>query len=129
MLSIRMIVFAGIAGICLWGLFTLLDNLKEPALLRTAQGIAVKGCSTLDAHADAPKRCPGFLCQKALVDRRLMTLEDRVEITLESTQGADRIIAGTLVGKGQPFECVVRDVTVTKALLVEPAPAASDPTA
>ena len=30
MLSLRMIIVAGIAGICLWGLFNLLDNLKEP---------------------------------------------------------------------------------------------------
>jgi hypothetical protein len=121
MLSLRMIIFAGIAGICLWGLFSLLDTLKEPALLRTAQGIAVKGCGTLDEHDAAPKLCPAFLCQKALVDRKIVTLEDRVEIIGDTTDGADRVIAGRLVDKPVEFECVVRGVTVTQAALIDPA--------
>ena len=120
MLSIRMIVFAGIAGICLWGLFTLLENLKEPALLRTTKGIAIKGCVSLDDHEDGPTLCPSFLCQKALVDRKLVRLEDRVEITSDVPEGADRLVVGRLVGTTREFECVVQGVTVTDAALVEP---------
>src|SRR5688572_21706402 len=105
MLSLRMIIFAGIAGICLWGLFSLLDSLQEPGLLRTTKGIAVKGCATLDEHEAAPKLCPSFLCQKALVDRKVVTLEDRVEVTADMTDGADRVITGRLVDKPAEFEC------------------------
>jgi hypothetical protein len=119
MLSLRMIVFAGVAGICLWGLASLLENLNEPALLRTTKGIAVKGCSRLDAHEDAPRLCPSFLCQKTLVDRKLASLEDRVEITRDAAEGANRIVAGRFVGTGREFECVVSGVTVADARILE----------
>lgn len=115
-----MIVFAGAAGICLWGLVALLDSLQEPGLLRTTKGLAVKGCSSLDEHEDAPKRCPAFLCQKALFDRKLMTLDDRAEITSDVAEGLDRIISGQFVGKPQRFQCLVQGVTVAKAVLLEP---------
>ena len=121
MLSLRMMIFAGIAGICLWGLSSLLDSLQEPALLRTTKGVAVKGCGTLDDHDDAPKLCPSLLCQKALVDRKLAALDDRVEITADTTDGADRVISGRLVSRAAKFECVVRGVTVIDATLVQPA--------
>jgi hypothetical protein len=116
-----MIVFAGIAGICLWGLFELLDSLKEPGLLRTARGVVVKGCDRLDAHEDAPKLCPSFLCQKALVDRKLLSSDVRVEVTRDSAHESDRVIEGRVVGTQQAFECVVSGVKVTEAALVEPA--------
>jgi hypothetical protein len=119
-----MIVFAGIAGICLWGLFSLLDNLKEPGLLRTAKGVVVKGCDTLDAHEDAPKLCPSFLCQKALVDRKLLAADARVEITRDSTEDANRIIEGHVVGTEQAFECVVSGVKVLGTDLFSQSPEA-----
>ena len=113
-----MIIFAGIGGICLWGLFSLVENLKEPALLRTTKGVAVKGCATLDAHEDAPKLCPAFLCQKALVDRKLATPENKAEITADEAQGADRLIQGRLIETNEQFECVVAGVVVRTAELI-----------
>lgn len=121
MLSLRMIIFAGIAGICLWGLSSLLDNLKEPALLRTTKGVAVKGCGTLDAHEDAPRLCPAFLCQKALVDRKLAAVEDSVVVTAETQRGPARLIEGRIGVKSQEFQCEVTGVTVTKLELIAPA--------
>ena len=114
-----MIIVAGVAGICLWGLFSLLDNLKEPGLLRTTKGIAVKGCSSLDGHADAPKLCPSLLCQKALVDRKLVKLDDPIEIANDATDGASRVITAVISGTTQQFECVVDGVTVTQAASLE----------
>jgi hypothetical protein len=118
MLSLRLAVAAGIAGICLWGLFQLLDNLKEPALLRSSQGIAVKGCSSLDAHADAPRLCPSFLCQKALVDRKLAVVATPVEITSDDTDGALRILEGRLADTDETFECIVEGVAVRSVEIV-----------
>jgi hypothetical protein len=115
MLSLRMIIFAGIAGICLWGLFSLLDNLREPGLIRTAQGIAVKGCASLDEHPDAAKLCPAFLCQKALVDRKLARVEDRIEIAQDTGVGAQRTLTGRFVDDERRFTCLIAGVTVTKA--------------
>lgn len=115
MLSLRMIIFAGISGICLWGLFSLLDNLREPGLLRTPQGIAVKGCEALDAHKDAPRLCPGFLCQKALVDRKLARVEDRLEITGTTGSSTERTVAGRFLDDGRRFTCIVAGAIVTKA--------------
>ena len=117
MLSIRMIVFAGIGGICLWGLFSLLENLKEPALLRTTKGVAVKGCADLSAHADAPKLCPGYLCQKALFDRKLAAADNKAEITSDTSEGQDRVIEGRLQNTNETFQCVVNGVTVRTAEL------------
>lgn len=113
-----MIIFAGIAGICLWGLSTLLDSLKEPGLLRTQNGIAVKGCASLDTHKDSPRLCPSLLCQKALVDRKLVGLQDKVEIAKEATAEGERVIAGRFADKGQHFVCVVSGVAVKRAELI-----------
>jgi hypothetical protein len=119
MLSLRMIIAAGIAGICLWGLFLLLDNLKEPALLRSSGGIVVKGCTSLDSHEDAPRLCPSFLCQKALVDRKLATLGTRAEITRDIADGTLRILEGRLIDTNEEFACVVEGVTVRSVELIE----------
>jgi hypothetical protein len=118
MLSLRMMIFAGIAGICLWGLSMLLDSLKEPALLRTQKGIAVKGCGSLDTHKDSPRLCPPLLCQKALVDRKLVGLQDGVEITKDIEIDGARLVAGLFEGKGQHFACEVDGLTVKRLELI-----------
>ena len=117
-----MIIVAGIAGICLWGLFNLLDNLKEPGLLRTEKGVVVKGCERLDAHENAPRLCPGFLCQKALVDRKLASVTDKVEITGDTPEGVIRFIEGRLTTTQQTFECEVQGVKVLSLEVFEPTP-------
>jgi hypothetical protein len=113
-----MMIFAGIAGICLYGLSTLLDSLKEPALLRTQSGIAVKGCGSLDTHKDSPRLCPPLLCQKALVDRKLVDLQDKVEIATDSLEGGERVITGRIQGKDTYFSCLVAGLSVKTAELM-----------
>ena len=118
MLSLRMMIFAGIAGICLYGLSTLLDSLKEPALLRTQNGLAVKGCGSLDTHTDAPRLCPSLLCQKALFDRKLVQVRDKVEIGKDRLHGSERVIAARIAAKGQHFRCMVAGLSVKNAELI-----------
>lgn len=118
MLSLRMIIFAGIAGVCLWGLSSLLENLKEPALLRSAQTVVVKGCESLNAHADAARLCPQYLCQKALIDRKQVALESRFEISFDRTAGARRLIGGRIVNGDQHFACESAGLEITNTQLL-----------
>lgn len=117
MLTLRMIIFAGIAGIAFWGLFQLLDNLREPGLLRTTKAVAVKGCASLDDHEDAPRLCPQFLCQKALIDRKLVPLDARFTVAADDTRDGHRVISGQ-TATGQAFECIVEGLIVQDAKLV-----------
>jgi type III secretory pathway component EscS len=121
MLSLRMVIVAGIAGICLWGLFQLLDNLKEPGLLRTTKSVAVKGCSSLNDHKDAARLCPQFLCQKALIDKKLVSLDAQLTISIDETSEGQRVIGGNVSSTGQAFECNVAGLKVTDARLVQEA--------
>jgi type III secretory pathway component EscS len=119
MLSLRMIIVAAIAGICFWGLFQLLDNLKEPALLRSTKGVAVKGCASLEDHKDAARLCPQFLCQKALIERKLVALDSQFAMNVDAARDGARIVSGTVVSTGQAFACNVAGVKVTQAQLIE----------
>jgi hypothetical protein len=121
MLSLRMIIVGGIAGICLWGLFQLLDNLKEPGLLRTTKSVAVKGCASLDDHKDAARLCPQFLCEKVLIDRKLVPLDAQFTVSIDKTSEGQRIIGGHITSTGQAFECTVAGLKVTDARLVQEA--------
>jgi hypothetical protein len=116
-----MIIVAGLAGICFWGLFQLLDNLREPALLRTAKAVAVKGCSSTDDHRDAARLCPQFVCEKALIDKKLASMDAQFTISRDETNGAQRVIGGTVTGTGQAFECNVAGLKVIDARLIEEA--------
>lgn len=118
MLSLRMIIVGAIAGIALWGLFNLLDNLKEPGLLHTQKSVAVKGCDTLDAHPDAPRLCPQLLCQKALIDRKLADVRSRFAVTIDRPRQGDRLIAGELLGTDRHFLCTLRRLQVMDAQLL-----------
>ena len=69
MLSLRLVIFAALFGVALWGLFSLLDNLREPELLRSAKAIVVKGCDPIES-AEAQQLCPQLFCQKFLLDGR-----------------------------------------------------------
>jgi hypothetical protein len=110
-----MVIFAGLAGICLWGLFNLLDNLKQPGLLRTQNSVAVKGCAALDAHKDSPRVCPQLLCQKTLIDRKLLGLDDRIEIVSDNSDQGGRIIDIRSITTDQHFACVVVGLVVKQA--------------
>jgi len=114
-----MLIVAGLAGIAFWGLFQLLDNLKEPGLLRTTKAAAVKGCGSLDDHKDAPRLCPQFLCQKALIDRKLAALDSRFDMVAGEGPYPQPVVRGTIVGTGQSFECTLAELKVTDAKIIE----------
>ena len=121
MLPLRLAIVTVIAGICLWGLFSLLGTLKEPALLRSAKATAVKGCDNPDS-ADAMERCSALFCEKALIDRALVDRRTRFEITLDRHDPRQRLIAGnalTDAGKGKPFACLLEGRHVVAARLLD----------
>lgn len=77
MLPVRLAVVAAIAAVCLWGLFSLLDNLNAPGLLRTEKAIVLKGC---ESPADADRElCAQLRCQKILLEQRRVPLRARFE--------------------------------------------------
>jgi hypothetical protein len=116
MLSFRMILFCGLAGICLWGLFDLLDNLKQPELLRSPKAIVVKGCDPVPAD-EAGKLCPQLYCQKAILDAKVVPLRSRFSVTIDKTQVSlvpgppDTHLVAGLARLGddvqQPFACLL----------------------
>lgn len=122
MLSLRMVVVAGVAGISLWGLFELLDTLKRPGLLRTKESVVLKGCDSLDGHEDARRLCPQFVCQKALIDRKLVGLQASFEISVDESIPPGRLIAGYASEPGredQEFECELQGLKLIDARLIE----------
>ena len=119
MLSLRIIIVAGIAGIAFWGLFQLLDNLSEPGLLRTERAIIVKGCESLDKHADASRLCPQFLCQKAVIDRKLVPRDAHFTMDVDEAVEGQRFVGGTVNATGQAFECIMAGLKILDAGLIE----------
>lgn len=93
MLSFRLGIFTGVAALCLWGLFSLLDSLNEPGLLRTEKVSVVKGCDPIDSD-EARQQCPALFCQKALLDAKLAPLDAKFEFTIDRTGSETRLIAG-----------------------------------
>lgn len=127
MLSLRIIIVAGLAGIAFWGLFQLLDNLKEPGLLRTDKAIVVKGCESLDDHADARRLCPQLLCQKAVLDRKLVPRDAQFTMNVEEDVEGQRFVGGTVAATGQAFECIMAGLKVLDAGLIEDSETAAPP--
>jgi hypothetical protein len=106
-----MILFCGISGICLWGLFNLLDNLQQPDLLRSAKAVIVKGCEPPESP-DAVLLCPQLYCQKALLDMKELSLRTRFKVTIDKTDPAaptaSHLIAGNIIGDAEAgFACLL----------------------
>ena len=100
MLPIRLGVVAGIAAVSLWGLFSLLDSLKEPGLLRTEKATVVKGCESPESDAERDQ-CASFFCQKALLDAKLMPLDAKFELmSNELYEDDERVIKGQVAANG-----------------------------
>lgn len=78
MLSVRLALFTAIAGVCLWGLFSLLDTLNEPGLLRTEKAVVIKGCDTPDVQSK--ELCAQLRCQKSLLEQKRVPLRARFEM-------------------------------------------------
>ena len=116
MLSLRLVIFAAISGIALWGLFSLLDNLREPELLRTAKVIVVKGCEPMES-AQARQLCPQLFCQKFLLEGRRLPLRSMFKVTVDTTAGSEHLIGGIVqngaADSDQRFACILRDQKVT----------------
>ena len=116
MLSFRMILFCGVAGFCLWGLFNLLDNLKQPELLRTAKVVVVKGCDST-ASAEALQLCPQLYCQKALLESKAAPLKTRFTVTLDKSDANARVVGGN-TNDGRSFACLLEGNKVTASRLL-----------
>lgn len=93
MLSLRLAIFAALFGIALWGLFSLLGNLREPQLLRSDKAIVVKGCDPLES-AQAQTLCPQLFCQKFLLDGRRVPLRSVFKVTVDTRAGNEHLIGG-----------------------------------
>ena len=122
MLSLRLVIFAAISGIALWGLFSLLDKLHEPALLRSAKVIVVKGCDPMET-AQARQLCPQLFCQKFLLDGRRLPLRSVFKVTVDTTTGSEHLISGVVqtgsADSEQRFACILRDGKIISGQLVD----------
>jgi hypothetical protein len=120
MLSFRSILVIVAAGVFLWGLFSLLDNLQEPELLRSPKVIVVKGCEPMESE-EAMRLCPELFCQKALLDGKYVPISTRFQVTkhenfVEEGSHVHQIIIGTGAQPNAPerwFECVMENSKVS----------------
>jgi hypothetical protein len=121
-LPLRLAVFAALFGIALWGLFALLDNLREPKLLRSDKSIIVTGCESLDS-SEAQSRCPQLFCQKSLLEGRSAPLRSVFKVTVDTRAGNEHLIGGTVqtgsADDNQRFACILRGHKVIAAQLVD----------
>lgn len=115
MLSLRLAIFAALFGIALWGLFSLLGNLREPQLLRSDKATIVKGCETLESE-QAGTACPQLFCQKFLLDAHAVPLRSVFKITVDTKTGSEHRIGGVV--QDQRFTCILQDGKVIDARLV-----------
>lgn len=117
MLPLRLGIVAGIAAVSLWGLFSLLDSLKEPGLLRTEKATVVKGCDSPDSAA-ARDQCASLFCQKALLDAQAMPPAARFELlSIEAYEGEERVITGRATANGVTTDlvCDMKGMQVVEA--------------
>lgn len=124
MLSLRLAIFAALFGIALWGLFSLLGNLREPQLLRSDKAIIVKGCETLESE-QARNVCPQLFCQKFLLDGRSVPPRSVFKVTVDTRAGSEHLIGGVVqsgaADSDRRFACVLRGHKVTDGQLVDAA--------
>lgn len=122
MLPLRLGIFTGVAALCLWGLFSLLDSLKEPGLLRTEKATIVKGCDSLDSD-EARQLCPALFCQKALLDARVVPLQAVFQMQIDAATGdGQRLLAGiaSTNGTADYFACELSGAKVSGTWRIEP---------
>jgi hypothetical protein len=121
-LPLRLVIFAVISGIALWGLFSLLDTLREPELLRSTKMIVVKGCDPIES-AQAQQLCPQLFCQKFLLEGRSLPLRSVFKVTVDTTAGNEHLIGGIVqtgsADSDQRFACILRDHKVAAGRIVD----------
>jgi hypothetical protein len=121
MLPVRLGVVTAIAALCLWGLFSLLDSLQEPGLLRSDRAVVIKGCDPMESD-QAMQECPTLFCEKALIDSKQVALSAKFQVTVNRKDEGVTLIAGEVTGAAQPvsyFACEVRINKVEDARLIE----------
>ena len=122
MLALRFALVGSLGAIALWGLFSLLNNLKEPQLLRSERAVVLKGCDPMETQ-EAKQRCPGLRCEKALLDAKLVPLRATLEVQDERIAANDRLVIGSAISASQPvqeFACVLEGDQVTSVQLLSP---------
>ena len=122
MLPLRLIIFGALFGIALWGLFSLLENLREPELLRSTKAILVKGCDPIES-AQAQQVCPQLFCQKFLLEKRGLPLRSVFNVTVDTRAENEHLIGGIVqtgaADTDQRFACVLRDHKIVDGRIVE----------
>jgi hypothetical protein len=119
---LRLALVASVAGVSLWGLFSLLDNLRKPELLRTQKVIVIKGCEPMESD-EAQRICPHLQCEKALLDSKAVGRTAQFQITVDRKRATLQLVGG-LAGSGigaSSFACLIDNRKVVSARLVEPA--------
>jgi hypothetical protein len=121
-LSLRLLIFATLFGIALWGLFSLLENLREPELLRSTKAIVVKGCDPIESTR-AQQVCPQLYCQKFLLDKRGLPLRSVFNVTVDTRAGNEHLIGGVVqtgsADTDQRFACLLLDRKIADGQIVE----------
>jgi hypothetical protein len=117
---LRLALVASVAGVALWGLFSLLDNLRKPELLRTPKVIVVKGCEPMESD-EARHRCPQLLCEKALLDQKAVDRSAQFRITVDRTAANLQLVGGASTGAGNQasFACLLDNHKIAAARLVD----------
>lgn len=122
MLPLRLVIFAALSGIALWGLFSLLDNLREPELLRSTKAVVVKGCDPIES-AQAQQVCPQLFCQKFLLEKRGLPLRSVFNVTVDTKAGNEHLIGGIVqtgsADTDQRFACLLRDQKLADGQIVQ----------
>lgn len=122
MLSLRLAIFAALFGIALWGLFSLLENLREPELLRSQKAILVKGCDPMES-SKAQQVCPQLFCQKFLLDGRSVPLRSVFKVTVDTRAAGEHLIGGVVqsgaADSDQRFACILRAHKVAAGRLLD----------
>ena len=122
MLSLRLVIFAALSAIALWGLFALLENLREPELLRSPKAVIVKGCEPMES-SEAQRLCPQLLCQKFILDGRSVPLRAVFKVTVDTRVGNEQLIGGIVqsgaADSDRRFACTLQANKVTAGKLVD----------
>ena len=123
MLSLRLAILLSLSGVALWGLFSLLENLREPELLRSPKAIVVKGCDPIETD-EARRMCPQLFCQKALLDARVVPTQSSFETTLDRRTPEQQVIGGVARVAGSaatPYACVLEHGKIVSARTIDAA--------
>jgi hypothetical protein len=118
---LRLALFASLAGVSLWGLFSLLDNLRKPELLRTQKVIVLKGCEPMESD-EARRLCPQLACEKALLDAKAVDRTAQFEVYVDRSSATLQLVGGRVRGaSGGSFACILDNHKVIGARVLQAA--------